>query len=1129
MAPALDGDRSLGRPTPHPQLPISGRSSPMPLVSLTRTLVDEALVNSSDDGATLDFSHKNIVDVGELGAEELAQVGRGQDLVDESSVLRIALVGNRLATLPTAFALLSRLRYLTLRSNSFSVFPEVLTIMPSLEILDFSRNRIKRLPTNPGSLVNLRVLSLTRNKLQRLPSYFAKFRSLSVLKIAHNPIEWPPRSVVDTNEDLDDPEAMQNWLSRLKLWLSDNSHNDAYSVNGQRPNDIGNRSRSESSNTETSLEESLHSWSSSMSRDDEFDAGVTPHARSFSIDSQVSIYSSSSLAPVDEIPKTEKLPPLQLGFLPPSGPPSMTESPEAYLPTPDDSLTTAEDDATRAMYDAQQVQEKQHLRNASYAYEGFAGSRNASLTMKKSLPDLRNVRIPMMSSHTLPIQPKVPPQSSMPNGIVEDGYPPSPTIRTVNPTFVPPEIKPLRLRSNSKTTRPEIDLGSSSPPKPVERSPTKVVERPAPSMDGERNSYFRRLSTLPSSSIAATIPSALLTVVDSVRGILFATSQIYQTLQHYTVYAIDERLSSVLLKVLDPAAKYMSQLINALDRFDSTSRGALPPPAVCRAVVERCRDNVSVFGKAVGVLALQLKVLAMRDDVRYTRQMLLTLYGAMAEISNSWQQMAPHLEAVEPLLRESRPPPPVPPLQSKTLLTSLNRAPIQSISEQPESQRSRSPIPASLTATSQPQPIQSTSTLFPPAATPSVIRSYSAQPHASTSILPIGKITRSRSANPPPQIPPMPPSSLPREKEVRTRMNRRHAGSFSVKDVQIGKALPSNSDVVSPTRGVVSGTASTTPTPRIGVRLPTPTAAPPMPAFPASTSSAANAASSSSSLLTHSHLRQDSQTLFPGSSPVPSPPVPRHMNNLLDVPNSTTLVDKEAIDAMDGAVRAAPAVWSMLEEILSDMPDTTLDLHESLAKAQAVTSKLRDNIRAVQEDHHSANRKALREDAHVFVRTVVQLSNVVKTYDSTHRLSAQLRKDIAKLTNATQEFVMLLHVSSFSPSSTPRPYSPMLNGNTSGAQAAAQANALNQIAAEEAKHGLLSTNGAAGNGINGGGGANLSRSRSAQPPSTLRVMSPVVKAVPRSALPHQTFKIPPAPRMMGTRMRIAEDALDGQP
>ncbi|KAF9642697.1 hypothetical protein BDM02DRAFT_3124253 [Thelephora ganbajun] len=57
-----------------------------------------------------------------------------------------------------------------------------------------------------------------------------------------------------------------------------------------------------------------------------------------------------------------------------------------------------------------------------------------------------------------------------------------------------------------------------------------IADRP-PSVtpiDVERNSYFRRLSTSP--------PSA-----------------VYRTLQHYTVYVINERLSTVLLKGLDSA------------------------------------------------------------------------------------------------------------------------------------------------------------------------------------------------------------------------------------------------------------------------------------------------------------------------------------------------------------------------------------------------------------------------------------------------------------------------------------------------------------------------------------------------------------------------------------------------
>ena len=52
-----------------------------------------------------------------------------------------------------------------------------------------------------------------------------------------------------------------------------------------------------------------------------------------------------------------------------------------------------------------------------------------------------------------------------------------------------------------------------------------------------------------------------------------------------------------------------------------------PFPPARLPVVESCRDAVSVFGKAMGVLTLQLKALATRDDIRYTRQLLPELYG----------------------------------------------------------------------------------------------------------------------------------------------------------------------------------------------------------------------------------------------------------------------------------------------------------------------------------------------------------------------------------------------------------------------------------------------------------------------------------------------------------------------
>lgn len=45
------------------------------------------MLDSPDEGSTLDFSHKNLGDVGENGAEQLATMGR-DDLDDECTILR---------------------------------------------------------------------------------------------------------------------------------------------------------------------------------------------------------------------------------------------------------------------------------------------------------------------------------------------------------------------------------------------------------------------------------------------------------------------------------------------------------------------------------------------------------------------------------------------------------------------------------------------------------------------------------------------------------------------------------------------------------------------------------------------------------------------------------------------------------------------------------------------------------------------------------------------------------------------------------------------------------------------------------------------------------------------------------
>ncbi|KAH9951890.1 RAM signaling pathway protein-domain-containing protein [Amylocystis lapponica] len=968
----------------------NGVSSPLPSISLSRDHITEALSKSPDNGGTLDLAHKGLTDVGESGAEELATVG--QEDGGDSTVVRIALAYNRLTTLPMAFALLSRLRYLVLKNNNFSVFPDVLTVMPSLEILDISRNKIKRFPSDPGSLANLRVFSVIRNKIHKLPAYFTQFRELTLFKVDQNPIEWPPRSVMECSGNLDDPQVMTAWIHDVQKWIENNCP-----LSAERKMSGDSLPQEEQSSqglqSESSIDKSLEDPSHLTSSNSSLQANALYHSRSFSLESSTSAYfqldrshSRAEPGPSNGV-RHDWSPPLDFKSLLPGTPDSTStspsHSPERYF---DDDSSSADDDAT-----IPNRSQLIHGRNASYAGRGYKTSRNG-LSIKKSLPDLRPAKLHLTTSSN-----GVPAQRT--GGVETNGF-----TSSHNP--------------------------AASPQEHVAESPV-TLDRPAPAMDMERHSYFRRLSALKPSFISKAIPGELLALVDAVRGILFAVSHIYQTLQHYTVYVIDERLSAVLPKVLNPASVYMTQMINALDRFDSMSRRTLPPPAVCRAVVESCRDSVAVFKKAVGVLALQLKVLATHDDVRYTRQMLLVLYGAMSEIASSWQAMACRIEAVKPLLREARPPP----VKSHTV-----------------------------------QPSRSATVPF--ASTPSSTTFSLSLPALDSPRIPRANVMQDSGDG------------------VKGRISRRHAGSFSSKDVEIGKMLPSYTEPLPLTPGITNGVlqspALRTPRRVIPVFGSTPPTMQNLDGGPSGTNG-------QTSQRWDTHSRQGSQSSLNASSSSSSSLAFRAVYP--DTASSTsTLVDKEVIELMTSVLEAAPAIWEMMDEILSEAQGLKEGLKVSLDRAKGVTERLRDSMAAMQAG--APTKDSLRDDAHLFVKTVIQLSGTIKGHATVNPLSPNARNNMAKLTNATQELLILLHVSSFSPSPTPRPYSPMVG-------AVAQPSPL-------------------GLPEDGRLGANLSRSRSALRPTASKFISNM-RDPPHSAAPNQTFAIPTPPRFGPTRRADTDD------
>lgn len=171
----------------------------------------------------------------------------------------------------------------------------------------------------------------------------------------------------------------------------------------------------------------------------------------------------------------------------------------------------------------------------------------------------------------------------------------------------------------------------------------------------------------------------------------------------------------------------------------------------------------------------------------------------------------------------------------------------------------------------------------------------------------------------------------------------------------------------------------------------------------------------------------------------------------------------------------------------------------------------------------------------------MQLSNTVKIYGGAR--SSALRANMVKLTNATEEFAILLHVSSFSPSPTPttasslststsiRPYSP-----TPPALMPLSASASTSVLPlPQTKHLHLPESDTRDRGV--GLGPGLSRSRSAQGSSSSIVTtskmglvpsSPAALDAPRSAQQLQTFKLPAIRRLRDRdRERDAGLRIDG--
>ncbi|EEB88184.1 hypothetical protein MPER_14118, partial [Moniliophthora perniciosa FA553] len=117
------------------------------------------------------------------------------------------------------------------------------------------------------------------------------------------------------------------------------------------------------------------------------------------------------------------------------------------------------------------------------------------------------------------------------------------------------------------------------------------------------------------------------------------------------------------------------------------------------------------------------------------------------------------------------------------------------------------------------------------------------------------------------------------------------------------------------------------------------------------------------------HSRSESQASLQASSTSSSPIIPAPKTTFLELPSTSKIqVDKEAIQAVQDAVDVAPSVWDMVEEALSGVLDTKPDVRDSLDRARSVTKSLSDMMRAIKDGQVAADKKVLREEAHMFLK-----------------------------------------------------------------------------------------------------------------------------------------------------------------
>ncbi|KTW29885.1 hypothetical protein T552_01089 [Pneumocystis carinii B80] len=140
--------------------------------------------------------------------------------------------------------------------------------------------------------------------------------------------------------------------------------------------------------------------------------------------------------------------------------------------------------------------------------------------------------------------------------------------------------------------------------------------------------YFKRFSALPE---AKRILLKSIKVMETYRGILFSLSQVYQGIRQYIVFCTDPSIKGTINLFLCTANIHIGALTNALEEHETKDHCMEPS-----IVISTCCTCIEAFKQVIEAFHKHIKKITIKADIRYTRTLLLILYGATIEIRNSW-------------------------------------------------------------------------------------------------------------------------------------------------------------------------------------------------------------------------------------------------------------------------------------------------------------------------------------------------------------------------------------------------------------------------------------------------------------------------------------------------------------